>query len=281
MLLRLLPLALVFFTHLVVAETRTVELAPGLHGEWISPETGWTGAAVLVFHGLADDMDGPRDLTKRAALALVDRGIATLRINFRGEGDRHRTRIESTFLTRIADAEAARDFVLSRPGVNPKKVGAFGWSLGAATAIEVASRRPELLPCIVVWCAPGGDLHTLITTEPPLHTAAGEAERKGGWGEVDLGWKKIELSTAFFESYRGFHTDTQLARYTGAFLSIRGSEDFLPQSEAAYLKAVAGRPAEAVLIAGADHIFNTFQPELGHDARAIALTADWFVRNLR
>jgi hypothetical protein len=74
--------------------------------------------------------------------------------------------------------------------------------------------------------------------------------------------------------------EEDLRRYTGAFLSIRGTEDYLPPHEAAFLKAAPGRPREAILIGGADHIFNVFQPELGHADRVVVATVDWLKRVL-
>jgi len=41
-----------------------------------------------------------------------------------------------------AAADAAYDYLLSRNGINRNKIVVFGWSLGAAAAIDLASRKP-------------------------------------------------------------------------------------------------------------------------------------------
>lgn len=267
--LLLLPLGL------RAAETIAL-IAPELKGAWVTPDSDWDGRAVLLLHGMAADMDDAGGSLKRLAAVLSAHGIASLRINFRGEGDAMRTNIESTFTTRLEDAAAAHRFLAAEKGVDAKRLGVMGFSLGASTAIETAARHPDWFKSMALWSSPSGDQFSQMSASPTAQAAL----RDGVATEEVPGWKKITTTREFYESFRDINLDRSLAKYAGAFLTVRGTQDFLPQHDDEFLRLTPGKPAEKLIIKGADHIFNVFQPELGHSKRAVEATVAWFERTL-
>jgi pimeloyl-ACP methyl ester carboxylesterase len=293
-------LAVVCLLPLALGAVETpVTISPELKGAWMKPDKGWDGRVVLLLHGFASDMDDVGGLYKRLANELAAKGIASLRINFRGEGDAKRTNIESTFATRLEDTAAAYAWLVEQRGVNANRLGVAGFSLGASTAIEIGGQYPDCFKSMAVWSSPSGDQFTQLTDNPTAQAAL----RDGVATEDVPGWKKITTKREFYQSFRGVDLDKSLAKYPGAFLTVRGSEDYLrvrksrvikmdasgnsvvetkelPDPDDTFLSIAPGEPKEKLTLEGADHIFNVFQPETGHAKRAIEATVAWFGKTL-
>ena len=258
------------------AGVKPVTVAPEVTGEWVTPDAAWDGRTVLLLHGFADDMNGAGDLSQRMSTQLARMGIASLRINFRGEGARMRSDIDSTLDTRVADTEAAYAFLRKQEGVKIAHSAVLGWSLGGATAMVVGSKHPEWFRSMVVWSTPSGDLYKYFMSKP----TARKAVRDGVASEVVPGWKTITTKREFYESFKGVDLDKSLAGYRGAFLTIRGGKDYLPQRDLDLIRIAAGKPAQAEMIDGADHVFNVFEAGSPAAQRVLDLTANWFVKTL-
>jgi pimeloyl-ACP methyl ester carboxylesterase len=259
-----------------VAESITVD-ENGVEGVWELPVTE-ANALVLILHGFNDDLNGVGDLQQHLAAELAHQGIASLRINFRGEGLRHNYRVTSTVTSRLEDTSKAYKLMQSQfPG---KPMGVMGWSLGGMTAMLSAGAHPDWYQSMVLWSAAGNGMGLLHSaTDPAFNLAARQAIAKGEaqWQS----WTTMTLTAEFLSSFIGVDVADSLGNYPGSFLSIRGSDDYLPAMAPVWLPLLKNDDRAVHIIGGADHIFNALEPQTPYGQTAIRLTTAWFKRTLR
>lgn len=107
-----------------------------LHG-WFFPARGEAEGTVLHLHGNAGNITGHF----QHIAWLPAAGWNVLCFDYRGYGKSGgRVSREGT----IADAHAALDHLLCRPGVDRQRIVAFGQSLGGAIGIVLTAERPEI-----------------------------------------------------------------------------------------------------------------------------------------
>ncbi|MBM4109056.1 MAG: alpha/beta fold hydrolase [Phycisphaerae bacterium] len=101
--------------------------------------------AILHAHGNAGNILGHEVFSA----FLVNRGFHVLLFDYRGYGRSS----SAPFLRRsllAIDTEAALDALLQRPDVDRANIGIYAVSLGAAPALDVAARRPEIKAAALV-----------------------------------------------------------------------------------------------------------------------------------
>jgi dienelactone hydrolase len=68
--------------------------------------------------------------------------------------------VDSNLSDMIADRRRAVDWLLTRPDVDPKRIGAYGVSLGGITTVNLAASEPRVMASVVVMA--GGDLPAVL-----------------------------------------------------------------------------------------------------------------------
>lgn len=237
---------------------------------------GQAKAAVLLIHGWAGHMDEVGDLYKRLAAELGKQGIASLRINIRGEGEHNDGQIilSSTFASRVEDAKTGLAFLKrSYPSL---AVGVVGFSLGGATSLVVAGQQPNDIKSMVLWSSAGNP----IETSKHLLTSGQQADVLNKGYVVLDSWAKIKVTKQHYLGFKDIDVFTPLKAYKGALLCIRGTQDSIPDIDAQIMSAASGSPMEYRHIAGADHIFNVLDANSDYDERVLSQTLDWFLKTL-
>lgn len=119
-------------------------------------------AAILVLPGLGGGLGG----SYPPIAPLLQSGYGILQIETRACAT---PRIPVTLGAReTQDASAALNFLLARPEIDPQRIGVYGFSLGGATAIRLAARRPEIAATLAEggFYNAGRDLTNADSAEP-------------------------------------------------------------------------------------------------------------------
>jgi fermentation-respiration switch protein FrsA (DUF1100 family) len=189
-----------------------------LNGWWV-PLAGTARFTAIVFNGNG----GNRAMRAPLANALTRRGVAVLLFDYRGYGGNPGTPSEGGL---IADARAARKYLLGRRDVDPTRVAYFGESLGAAVAVQLAVEFP---PAALVLRSPFYSLAEVGRFHYPL---------------LPVRWLLGDR----------FASSEFIARVHSPLLVIAGDRDrIVPLAHSRRLFEAAHDPKTFVIIRDADH----------------------------
>lgn len=224
-------------------------LGQRMYGMLHRPDGAQSAPAVVMFHGFTGHRTEVHCLFVRAARSLMARGIGVLRFDFRGSGESEGEFSQMTVDGEVGDGLRAVEFLASRPGVDPARIGVIGMSLGGCVAACVAARSSRV-KAAVLWAAVG-DMEWLFS---PYRSRLGqEGEPKD---KIDLGGNVI--SRAFVESACAARRVDEVSRFAGPVLVLHGSKDTgVPPTDAEkYAQAIAAK-ARLHMVEGADHQFSS------------------------
>jgi hypothetical protein len=189
-----------------------------LNGWFVSRSTA-PQFTTIVFNGNA----GNRAFRAPLANALAHANIAVLLFDYRGFGGNAGAPTESGL---NKDARAARNYVVRRPDVDPRRLVYFGESLGTAVATELAVEYP---PAALILRSP----FTSMTDVGQHHYAL-----------LPVGWLLRDRYT----------TIDRIGRVSAPVLIIGGGEDrIVPIEQTRRVFDAAGDPKSLLVIQGAGH----------------------------
>lgn len=222
------------------------------------PEAAEPAPVVLMLFGflghrgewpIAGTEEGPY---ARAARLWAERGIASLRIDYRGSGESQGSFADATISSEAADGLGAFRFIEADPRLDGERLAVLGWSLGGPVASLVAkASQPEAL---VLW----NGVNDPVTTFTGLFGAAVmAAEPEGAPLDVTMPWgEPIQLGRPMVAELRALDPATELSGYAGPLLVAQGSNDVLV-SAAGVPRLAQAHPGDEVLwTAEMDHVFN-------------------------
>jgi pimeloyl-ACP methyl ester carboxylesterase len=252
------------------------------------PEGTAKPAVILLLHGFKgsrNELQIPSlkvGIYARAADAWAAKGLASLRIDFRGGGDSDGSFEETTLSGQIKDALAALDFLQTDKSIDRTRIALVGWSQGGAVAATVAGRTKRPLRAVALWnplVSPAGTFEAVFGVEV---VKAGLAS--GGKSiTVKLPWgTEVALRTAYFEDLFTVDPVAELARYPGPIFVAVGTKDTLiyPQPQSGQLLLTYHKGPGELWVRPMDHVFNVFDETKTVD-ELIEATGAFVTKNTR
>ena len=244
-----------------------------------SPEGTPVVPGVILLHGSASHKNEVGDLYLRLAEQLASNGIASIRIDFAGTGDSPVDYTHYTLKTAVRDAEVALAFLRSQPQVDDHRIGVVGFSQGGLIAQLLVAQQPGI-KSFVAWSSVASD--GIGPFADMFETLYMKAKREGQV-EQQFAWRPpLTISYEWFEQVMANQSLSGMAEYTGSVLAIAGSNDaVVPPTAATRLIVASGSDvARAVIIKGADHIFNVLDENANQDEQLLEMTTEWFAEAL-
>lgn len=241
------PAALTLPLELVSRGARRIETRVGsppvtLVSWLIEPRTQPARGSIVLLHGVRQDR---RSLSTLGA-AFSDAGYRSILIDLRGHGES-----SGRYLTygsvEQGDVSAVLDDIAARGGaLGP--VGAFGFSYGAAVALDLGARDPRV--CAVVAAAPFSSLREVLVDYRKKYVPAAFDVLPDSWFERAL--RNAAWLAAFdLEDASPLHWVRQSRARQ---LLIHGTADSqVPLRHSLALSSLAGPLAELRSIPGAEH----------------------------
>ena len=237
--------------------------------------------AVVMLHGTGSTRDEAGDGYRYAAPILADQyGIATIRIDFPGNGDSTADYMQYNFHTAVADAKAAADYMASLDCIDGDAIGVMGWSQGGTDALLACAWEPETFKSLVTWAgAPDMRLDGFFT-----EADYAEAKANGSF-VMEFDWRdSLNVSLQWCDDVANTDVLKEFAEgYDGPVLAIAGTEDDTvdPRWSVRIVEASLHPMSRTHFIEGMDHTFNVFAEEDLHSLKeAVDATGAFFVLTL-
>jgi pimeloyl-ACP methyl ester carboxylesterase len=223
---------------------------------------------VVFLHGFTGDRMESHWLFVKCSRVLERAGIASLRFDFFGSGESEGELRDASIETEIADAQDAAAFLRREGGIDPKRLGVVGLSLGGAVAALVA--EPVRAKSLVLLSA--------VAQLPLMRRFADSLARPLPDEDGDLEYGGHRVSPNFLAAAERLDPLRAIASFAGPTLIVHPEcDEHLPLTHPAdYMRASGAAIKEKVIVSCADHTFTS----VAWEAEVIGRTVEWFRQNL-
>lgn len=237
--------------------------------------------AVVMLHGTGSNRDEAGDGYLYAAPVLAEKyGIATIRIDFMGNGESTADYMGYTFESAVGDAVAAAEYMQGLDCIDPNLIGVMGWSQGGTDALLAAGWHSDLFKSVVTWAGAPNMMQDDFFSEADYEEA-----KANGFFVMEFDWREnLNVSLQWCDDVANTNVLAEFAKYTGPVLAVAGKEDTTvdPEWSNKIVAASVNKDSEVYFIEGMDHTFNVFAEEDLHSLYdAIDATGAFFADTLK
>lgn len=235
--------------------------------------------AVVMLHGTGSNRDEAGGGYNYAAHILAEKyAIATIRIDFPGNGESNADYMLYTFDSAVADATAAAEYMADLSVIDRERIGVMGWSQGGTDALLACAWKPDMFKAVVTW-AGAPDLSDLMSE------ASYDEARAKGYFIMDFDWREsLRVSLAWCDDVANTDVIGEFAKgYAGPVLAIHGKIDDTvdPEWSSKIVAASSNENSETYFIDNMDHTFNVFSGDFSALNEAIDATGIFFSKMLK
>ncbi len=237
--------------------------------------------AVVMLHGTGSTRDEAGDGYRVAAPVLAEKyGIATIRIDFPGNGDSTADYMQYNFKSAVADAMAAADYMADLDNINGDAIGVMGWSQGGTDALLACAWEPETFKSIVTWAGSPDMMLDGFFSEDDYDEA-----RANGYFVMEFDWRdSLNVSLDWCDDVANTDVLAEFKKgYAGPVLAIAGTNDDTvnPVWSERIVEASGNAASRTYFIEEMDHTFNVFAEEDLHSLYdAVDATGAFFAETL-
>lgn len=240
------------------------------HGATLSgvlhhPIGGKPTGSVIVCHGMESDKDSEKLIFLSRALA--ERGVLTLRFDFRYVGESSGKFEDITYSGEVEDLQAAYSLLQNR---QPGKTGILGSSMGGTVALLFAAQEPNL--------------NALVTVAAPFHPENFPKriltpEQLRQWRDQGFTiYNGQRINVSLLDDLERINVAAAAGRITCPVLILHGDADeVVPVDEAYELHACLNNSKRLSILQQTDHRLSN--PQVMQQAMAEAL--DWLIEHIR
>lgn len=256
---------------------QNVTLPEQVAGILALPQKSAPPPGVLLLHGFLSQKDEVGGFYRLLAISLASRGLASLRIDFRGCGESDGDVQDITIHQQVQDAQNAYQWLAESGYCNPARLGIVGFSLGAGIAMITAANHPKTFKSLVL-------LSPLANMRHDFQNKLGQQvfiqAAINGAADIDTEWHKLRLKAAFFESLDDFDLSECIRSYSGALLALAGDQDFSAANATLLAASSPAKPKEALILTATEHVFGVLGENKSIALAVIELTSRWLAETL-